>query len=190
MADFERALPKVLSYEGVYDNDPQDTGGETCFGITRTYEPTWLGWPLVDKIKESGMGSIPALIEHDLEIQNHVASYYETLWNKYFLSQIQSQPLAECIYNGCINQGAKRVIGWLQYCVNALSVQSEDIPEDGLMGAGTVNQISVIESKGMADLLLTLLVAQRISAYTMTVHNREDSQKYIKGWIARILKGG
>lgn len=190
MAEFAKALPKVLSYEGAYDNDPKDPGGETCFGITRAFEPNWPGWARVAEIKATGVGSIFALIEHDAEVQKHVAAYYEKLWDSFFLTQILSQELAECIYNGCINQGAKRVLAWLQYCVNALSVISEDVKEDGVMGAGTVNQISALEAKGLGDLLLKLLQAQRIAAYTVTVHNREDSLKYIKGWIARIEKGG
>ena len=190
MADSKLAIPKVLEYEGAYSNDPVDPGGETVFGITRKYEPNWEGWKRVDEIKTSGIGPLVSIISKDTEIARCVFDYYDNLWSSFCLTQVQSQALAECIYNGCINQGAKRVIQWLQYCVNALSVSSEDISEDGAMGVGTINRVSALESLGRGEILLTLLKAQRISAYCQTVHNREDSLKFIKGWLVRIDKGG
>ena len=190
MADSKLAIPKVLEYEGVYSNDPVDPGGETVFGITRKHEASWEGWKRVDEIKTAGIGPLVSIISQDAEIKRCVFNYYNSVWDSWFLSQIQNQALAECIYNGCINQGAKRVMQWLQYAVNSLSIASEDITEDGIMGTGTINRVSALESLGRGEILLTLLKAQRISAYMVTVHNREDSLKYIKGWLIRIEKGG
>lgn len=190
MADSTESIKRVIGYEGVYDNDPIDPGGETVFGITRKYQPNWEGWKRVDEIKKSSTGPLVSLLSADPEIKRCVNAYYISLWESFFLSQIQSQALADCIYNGCINQGAGRTLKWLQYCVNALSKSTDDVSEDGVMGVGTINQISALESEGKADLLLELLKAQRIAAYTVTVHNREDSLKYIKGWLSRINKGG
>lgn len=190
MANSKTAIERVLMYEGVYDNDPIDPGGETVFGITRKYQSNWEGWKRVDEIKQSGIGPLISIIGSDAEVKRCAFNYYNSLWESLFLSQVQSQPLADCIYNGCINQGQKRTLIWLQYVLNALSVKSEDINEDGLMGVGTINRLSALENNGKADLMLDLLKAQRIAAYTVTVHNREDSLKYIQGWLNRINKGG
>lgn len=189
MADASLAIPKVLSFEGVWDNDPKDPGGETCFGITRKYQPQWAGWVRVEAIKRMA-GAFKANLEHDLELQSHVAAYYTAMWQRFYLDKFQSQELAECVYNGAINQGPERTLKWLQYCVNALSVASQDVSEDGVMGEGTAKQVLALEQAGLGGLLLTLLKAQRIAAYTTTVHNREDSLKFIKGWINRINQGG
>ena len=35
MADFNKAIDKVLVNEGGYVNDPNDAGGETKFGISK-----------------------------------------------------------------------------------------------------------------------------------------------------------
>lgn len=35
-------------------NDPRDPGGQTCWGISRRYHPTWPGWRMVDAGTTSG----------------------------------------------------------------------------------------------------------------------------------------
>ena len=39
MADFTKYLPKLLQYEGVYSNNPKDSGGETYKGVSRVNFP-------------------------------------------------------------------------------------------------------------------------------------------------------
>lgn len=123
-----------------------------------------------------------------LELAVH--KYYLGVWNSLSLSDIPHQGLAECIFNGCINQGKKRTVGWLQFCANALSASTLDVPEDGALGAGSIEQIKALCVEGYGEMLWTLLKAQRVAAYTVTCHNREDSRKYIKGWIHRLEQGG
>lgn len=188
MATSVLAIPKVLKYEGVYDNDPKDPGGETVFGITRKYQPGWHGWARVDELKL--VSGFPKWLKDDPEIKQAVFDYYNATWEKMKLEKVDHQDLAECVYNGAINQGPERTGKWLQYCINALSPASEDISEDGAIGDGTVSRINELVCEGKGDLLLDLLKAQRIAAYTVTVHNREDSLKFIKGWLARINQGG
>lgn len=190
MADSKLAFPKVLEYEGIYDNNPKDPGGETVFGITRVHQPNWEGWVRVDEIKSNGVGPLVSILSKDDEIKRCVYAYYKALWERLYLTQVQSQALANCIYNGVVNQGPRRTIKWLQFCVNALTKSTDEVSEDGLMGVGTINQISMLENQGRGQLLLDLLKAQRISAYTLTVYKREDSLLFIQGWLNRINQGG
>jgi len=60
MADFMNALPYILQNEGGYTNNPSDTGGETYRGISRVYNPNWMGWPIVDSLKPLNEGEIIA----------------------------------------------------------------------------------------------------------------------------------
>lgn len=188
MADSSAAIPKVIAYEGVYDFDKDDPGGETVYGITRVHEPDWEGWKFVGVLK--GRSGFPDSLKHDLEVQRCVVGYYQSLWDSFSLTMIESQALAECIFNGCINQGAKRVIQWLQYCSNALSETSLDVTEDGKMGGSTIAQIHALGKSVQDGMLLKLLRAQRMAAYTVTIHNRDSSRKYINGWVSRLEQGG
>jgi lysozyme family protein len=39
----------LMSKEGkAITADPRDAGGQTCWGISRRYNPQWTGWALVD----------------------------------------------------------------------------------------------------------------------------------------------
>lgn len=188
MADFNLALPKVLNYEGPYDLDPDDPGGETCFGIDRASNPGWAGWMRIAALK--ALPGFPGSVTHDIQIQSFVASFYESLWNTLRLTEVKDQALAECIYNGCINQGSERTVKWLQYCINAVTVLATDLIEDGKIGQDTIDRLDSTVSQDTLDLVLTLLKAQRQAAYIETAHNRPASRKYIKGWTNRLAAGG
>lgn len=45
------AIKKILLLEGGYTNDPDDSGGETIFGITRKNYPNLKLWNIVDNTK-------------------------------------------------------------------------------------------------------------------------------------------
>lgn len=47
----KQAIKRILSLEGGYINDPDDSGGETIFGITRKNYPNLRLWSIVDKTK-------------------------------------------------------------------------------------------------------------------------------------------
>ena len=51
MADFDKALRKLLAIEGGYVNDPGDPGGETYKGVARRYNASWPGWSRIDAAK-------------------------------------------------------------------------------------------------------------------------------------------
>lgn len=177
-----------MDFEGPYDNDPQDPGGETCYGITRRYEPEWPGWARVNELK-AGQDFLKVVV-HDVTLLGFVKAYYQAMWDGMQLSDIEFQPLADCIFNGCINQGKERTIKWLQYCTNALSPTTLDLPENGVISEPTIAQLKTLITEGYGDMLWMLLKAQRMAAYTVTCHNRDESRKYIKGWIGRLESGG
>ena len=52
MADFSKAIPKLLKKEGGYVNNPADRGGETYKGIARKYHKSAFMWTLIDRYKD------------------------------------------------------------------------------------------------------------------------------------------
>jgi lysozyme family protein len=194
MADVNIALPKVLGYEGPYDNDPDDPGLETVFGIDRASNPGWPGWTRVDFLKTQP--GFPGTVEHDLQVQHFVSAFYCSLWDSLGLTALVHQDLAECIYNGCINQGQVRDETWVQKCLNAMNrinpgvAQLPDIQEDGKVGPLSTERMNLIESNDVKEILLDLLRGQRSAAYTETAHNRPALRKYLTGWILRLRAGG
>lgn len=80
-------IPFVLKWEGGYDNDPDDPGGETKYGIDKRSHP-------------------------NVDIRNLTrAGAIEIYWSEYWLRHgcdSLSAPLGEVFFNCCVNCGATR----------------------------------------------------------------------------------
>ncbi len=46
---FDIAVDQTLDHEGTWSNDPNDTGRETVFGVSRGNFSNWAGWKIVDQ---------------------------------------------------------------------------------------------------------------------------------------------
>jgi lysozyme family protein len=189
MADFNFEYPLLLGYEGNTDETVKgDSGGETCCGIDRNSNPNWIGWTRVDGMK--ALPGFPGTITGDAQIQEMVKSFYDSLWERLNLVQVNHQGIADCIYNGCINQG-HRTVAWLQFCMNAMNRTGHpDIVEDGAFGTGTLDDIDDVIAAGKGDLLFTLLKSDRIQHYTQSAHDILTDRQFLAGWINRITAGG
>ena len=119
MANFDEEFNKVILCEGGYCNDPDDTGGETYVGISRKYNPTWSGWPIIDAEKKNGLKNITARLKKNKELNNKLKLVYkQKYWDVLDLDDISSQKIAHQLFDTCVNCGkvtairiAQQVIG-------------------------------------------------------------------------------
>jgi lysozyme family protein len=84
---FLEFIPFIFKWEGGYDNDPDDPGGETKFGIDKRSHP-------------------------DVDIRNLTREgattiYWRDYWVKYGCEWLAG-PLGEVFFNACVNCGASR----------------------------------------------------------------------------------
>lgn len=84
---FLEFIPFIFRWEGGYENDPDDPGGETHFGIDKRSHPD------VD-------------IQH-LTKEAATEIYWREYWVKYGCEWYAS-PLGEVFFNACVNCGAAR----------------------------------------------------------------------------------
>lgn len=84
---FLKFIPFIFKWEGGYDNDPDDPGGETHYGIDQRSHPD-------------------VNIKH-LTQEDATRIYWEDYWVK---NRCESQPfpLGEVFFNACVNCGAGR----------------------------------------------------------------------------------
>ena len=81
MADFRKSMEEVFDLEGILSNHVLDAGRETCFGISRVYNPSWEGWARVDQIKEANHGFGKAVaISQDNELREMVLRFYKAAY--------------------------------------------------------------------------------------------------------------
>jgi len=80
-------IPFVLKWEGGYDNDPDDPGGETKYGIDKR--------------------SHPSVDIRNLTRDGAIEIYWSDYWRKNGCESMAS-PLSEVFFNCCVNCGAGR----------------------------------------------------------------------------------
>lgn len=106
---FLRAIDFVLRWEGGYDNDPDDPGGETNFGIDKRSHP-------------------------DVDIKNLTRSgaieiYHREYWRKIRGDELP-EPLSMVVMDIAVNNGTGRAAKWLQEAIG--------VHADGVIGPKTI----------------------------------------------------
>lgn len=190
MANFDKALEQVLLLEGIYSNDPDDLGKETFCGISRAKWPGWAGWNIVDSIKECNDGPIFIIMaDHYRSIPTLpklVKSFYKSFfWNRIYGDDINSDLIAEALFNQSINMGIDRSVINLQRSINILNRNSPDIEVDGKFGPITLIALNETAENDEKYLLKLINILQG-SHYAITCESNLRQKKYIRGWLNRI----
>lgn len=169
MAQFEKAYQRTARYEGAYQKMPEDSGNYNSLGML-----VGTNWGINAKVYEAYIGRPPG--EGEMRnMKKAVAKdiYKKGYWNKMQGDQINSQALAEILYDGMVNHGywgikmLQRILG---------------LTEDGIVGPNTLNKINTTDP---ADLYLKYKAA-RTAFYHWLAENRTGQQRFLNGWLNRI----
>ena len=164
MSNFQPCFDRTMGFEGrVLETVPNDPGGETFWGISRRFNPTWPGWTIIDSLGPNDNG-LPTL----------VATLYQSLyWDKYLLGQLNSQQLSAQIFDAIVNLGSNSVIKGLQ---NILKIEC-----DGIIGPNTVAHCNeAVESD-----IVTSFIEWRKSYYQNLVAINPAKAEFLDGWLSR-----
>jgi len=188
MADFQKALELTLRNEGSYVNNPLDRGGETINGIARKWHPKWPGWPIVDRAKQEGMNVSSVMFLK--QIRPLVSDFYDAeFWLPIRGDQIESQPIANKLFDTAVNLSAIRAITFLQSGLNALNRNGrlwQDIEEDGVMGPVTLAVLKRCIAEKREDGLLGLMVVEQGYHYMRIMRTDPEQEEFALGWIRRL----
>ena len=175
---FQDTLALVLQWEGVYDFDPDDAGGETCFGITRVYQPDWKGWAIVADLKAAHMA--PANWKGSPQLIQAVEAYYRNKWEDWRIGEMP-EGIQSALFGGMVNQGPSRCVRWLQ---ESLKEMGYPVENDGNIGPATISAAC----RSNESVLLEKLWNKRARAYLVTA-NKPNQGKYLLGWMNRLQAG-
>lgn len=104
---FDQAFDRLLGFEGGYSNHPQDTGGETMWGVT-----AWVA-------RQHGyMG-----LMRDLPRSTAQAIYRKMYWDACRCDELPDR-INYVVFDGAVNSGTSQSIVWLQ---RALKVHDDSI---------------------------------------------------------------
>ena len=194
--DYVRCLIFTMSAEGAYSYREADTGLQTYKGISRKWNPKWVGWAIVDKALEKypelkiPYKKPPASI-HKLNFELNVNEeleyliydfYYENYYTKCGADRIGGK-LAVVLFDMATLQGVRRASKSLQKCLN-IHFKTR-LVVDSQVGSGTLKVLNeVISNKGL-NLVLDKLIYE-YKDNLIEASKLEGNEANYDGWMNRI----
>ncbi len=117
MAKLLPALNLTFGEEGVWSDgkgkNANDAGGRTWKGIAENMHPNWKGWEIINlHLKDK---DFPKSLQTNVELQNLVLSFYaHDFWNVMKGDEIESQEIANNLFDTCVNFGVSSGIKKMQ----------------------------------------------------------------------------
>ena len=167
-AKFDSVIGHTLKSEGGYSNHPNDRGGETMYGITKSFMEDY-------KYALPGGKSKPI---RDLTVDD-ARSLYKAMWDKYKLGYIRDKNLAYVLNDYMINSYAGGVVKRLQRILNS---RGASLNVDGLMGPKTLEAIHNCDLQWLIDEIIN----DRYNNYRELVKIRPEQIINYAGWINRL----
>ncbi|MDH5445591.1 MAG: N-acetylmuramidase [Gammaproteobacteria bacterium] len=160
MADFEAAVTKTLIHEGGsrITDDPDDRGGLTKYGISQR--------------------SYPNVDIRNLTEQQAKDIYKRDYWDKVKGDDINSQEIAENLFDTAVNMGPKAASRLAQM---ALELE----PVDGIIGPKSLAAINTKDE----ELFIAEFTIAKIARYAYICNKNRSQSKYLLGWVNRALGG-
>ena len=119
MANFDKAISKVLKNEGDYVVDPDDSGNETKYGISKR--------------------AYPELDIKNLTLQKAKEIYKRDYWDRIKADDIASNSVAYEIFDFAVNSGVITAVKLAQMVL--------DIKTDGIVGKVTLSHLNSIDEE-------------------------------------------
>lgn len=168
-------IAETIDKEGPYSDDPDDSGGETAWGVTarRARKFGYTG-PMRDMPRSIA----EAMYEHE--------NWYES---GFYDVSILSMPIARELFDTGINCGVGRASEFLQIALNALNRQEKDykdIPEDGDVGPATIGALTAYLQKRGArgeHVMLRALNCLQGAFYINLSRSRQKDETFLYGWL-------
>lgn len=189
MADFQKAVEKVLSLEGGYQNIEQDIGNYSAFDskgrfIDRANRPgrtTRAGTNLGISAETLSLLKQKAVTSSDLKSLSRSDAtniYKDKYWNSIRGNEIQNQQLAEIILDARVNHG-RTGVGILQKVLNKLGARLEI---DAKIGPKTLEAIR----RFPANVIHDCLKVARSGFYEQIIKANPSQEIFRKGWVKRL----
>ena len=194
MATFGIAFARTMGIECSYDNNPNDKGGETCWGIARNYHPKWQGWGRVEGLKRTCMDgdsvdekALAKLLANDPLILKAAKEFYKKeFWDKVKGDSIEHQFVANEVFDTAVNMSPKRAIEFLQKSLNKLNRNEDYYPDmvvDGMIGPTTLNALRVFLARDSVGYLL-----KSQNGFQFEYYAENSSEDFFRGYLNKRLE--
>lgn len=169
MTDFMQAVEIVLANEGGLEQDANDAGGTTNFGISlrflRSIRPEAVESDIIDMTKPEA-----------------IAIYQKYFWEIAPYDKIINQTVCNYIFDTAVDCGAGNAIKISQRACCALYGDSS-ISCDGILGTKSLDDIN-----HAGKLLLPPLKSERANYYRSVAEKNPADDRFLQGWLNRAYR--
>lgn len=165
-------INEMIRVEGGYVNDPDDSGGETNFGITKA------------RARSSGylgpMRDLPRQTAFDI----YAAEYWDTV-RADDLVKLSERVTEEVVDTGA-NCGPGRAGRFLQRALNVFNKRAKLYPDlrvDGNIGPATIDALRGYLATRDEDTLVKALNCLQGAKYIELAERREKDERFVYGWL-------
>jgi lysozyme family protein len=189
MINFDEAVNKVIENEGGIDSfvdDPADSGGATRCGLSLRF----LRSIPVQRLKKYGIFEepTPAILQNLTSGQIRLI-YHHEFWECAPFEQIGAQRVCNYVFDCCVQHGLAQGIKLLQRATWAVTQIYGYVPDDGILGVRTINQVMILLSHhAFYEKLLTALCAERAGYCRLVVEMRVKDNLFLHGWLERAYR--
>lgn len=182
MADFFEAVTYLLNNEGGLEQNSNDSGGVTNYGISLRFLQSLSNSKkyLVFSEKINGEDI------KNLTIEQAKSIYYGEFWLHAPFEKIINQDLCNYIFDMAVNMGISPAIKCLQRACWAVMHDMYILVDDGILGEKTLHIVN--DFLGKFPELLSALRAERARYYRAIVASRPEQKIFLKGWLARTYR--
>lgn len=173
----KKIIDGIIAVEGDYVNDPNDSGGETKFGITKAVA--------IANGYEDDMRQLPRELAFEI--------YSKKYWDSLRLDEIVeiAPTVAEELADTGVNMGVDRAGKFLQRCLNTLNNSGQDLIVDGKPGDKTITALKgFLHIRGLEGecVLFNMLNCLQGEFYISLVEKNPKNKNFIYGWFKNRVR--
>jgi lysozyme family protein len=170
MSDFNDAVEVVLRHEGGFENNVNDPGGATDFGVSAR----WLrSKGLLEALEEGDKTQDEVMAIRSMTKEQAMGYYKAYWWDFYKYQNLLAQPVATKVLDTSVNMGAPRAHKILQGIVGVV--------QDGVLGVK-----SFAEANAMSpSVLVVKYQTAQAQFYRDLVAKNPKLEVFLNGWLAR-----
>lgn len=163
--NFDKALPRILVYEGGFSDHPRDPGGATNFGVTqRVYD----GYRIRQGLPIRG-------------VKNITRAEVNIIYRVQYWNAIKGDDLPAgvdlVVFDGAVNSGSAQSAKWLQRVLREDGLYSG--PIDGDISGAT---LAAVKQHPDHDLLIADILARRLGM----LQSLKTWPDFGRGWTKRV----
>ncbi len=171
----EDILDEVLHNEGGFVDDPADPGGATNHGISLRYaRGVGLDNDADGDTDRDDILRVTAEQARDL--------YRDDFWVRPGINRLPDE-IQPIMVDWAVNSGPPRPIMAMQRVINLAQI-GRSLDCDGVMGPRTRRAAEHAQSE-MGPFFNNAIVDERFGFYRRLVESRPDSERFLRGWLAR-----